>query len=404
MAIAEKTTTKRFSLAVHDLPPGAVHDEVEKVQKFLRHYGYLSGPVEKKRLDDATQAALRLFQARMKIPVTGTLDPVTAKTMEMPRCGVPDLPKRRTASGDFVLSGCSYEARFRFLTFAFLNGTGDLAGDQENAPVRRAFNTWQNEIPIDFREVGPANNPNVPISWAVGDHGDGFPFDGAGNVLADAFFPPPCGGARAGSCHFDDAELWALSDGFNQFDIETVALHEIGHLLGLDHSTVPGSVMFPTYNGERRTLSADDLAGIRQLYGRRGPQMVVTVHLQDIGDAFFRENEYAGTREQSRRLEGFQLTMSPVPNLGLRYMAHLQDIGDLPFVNEGTFVGTRGQDRRLEGFAIELTGSAAPSFNVVYMAHLEGTGDTPFSRNGQFCGTRGESRRVEGILVRVEPK
>jgi uncharacterized protein YjdB len=88
----------------------------------------------------------------------------------------------------------------------------------------------------------------------------------------------------------------------------------------------------------------------------------------------------------------------------MQYMAHLQDIGDVPFVNAGKFVGTRGQSRRLEGFAIRLTGAAATRFNVVYMAHLQDIGDTVFSKNGEFCGTRGQSRRVEGILVRIEAK
>ena len=220
-----------------------------------------------------------------------------------------------------------------------------------------------------------------------------------------AFFPPPCGGPNSGKLHFDDAETWRLQAAPGVFDVETVALHEIGHLLGLDHSTVPGAVMFPTYSGARRALSADDIAGIRSLYGRRGPALIVLVHLEGFGDRRFRDNEFAGTRGQSRRLEGFQINFNPpVPNLGMRYMAHLQNIGDVPFVNAGQFVGTRGQSRRLEGFAIELTGSAAANFNVFYMAHLQGIGDTPFFQNGQFCGTRGQSRRVEGILVRVEPR
>jgi len=135
------------------------------------------------------------------------------------------------------------------------------------------------------------------------------------------------------------------------------------------------------------------------------PTLEVLVHLQGIGDLAFRDNEFAGTRGQSRRLEGFQLQISPpVAGLSMRYMAHLQGIGDVPFVNEGQFVGTRGQCRRLEGFAIELTGPVAANFDVVYMAHLQGTGDTGIFRNGQFCGTRGQSRRVEGILVRVKPR
>jgi hypothetical protein len=111
--------------------------------------------------------------------------------------------------------------------------------------------------------------------------------------------------------HFDDAELWALAAGARQFDTETVALHEIGHLLGLDHSTVPRSVMFPTYGGARRALSQDDIAGIRSLYGRRGPGLDVLVHLQNLGDLGFRDNEFAGTRGQSLRPEGLQLQISP---------------------------------------------------------------------------------------------
>jgi hypothetical protein len=137
---------------------------------------------------------------------------------------------------------------------------------------------------------------------------------------------------------------------------------------------------------------------------RREIGIQVVVHLQDIGDQSFRNNEFAGTRGESRRLEGFQLRIDPpVEGLSLRYMAHLQDIGDVPFVNEGELVGTSGESRRLEGFAIELTGPAADKYDVLYMAHVEGIGDTGFFKNGEFCGTRGESRRIEGILVRIVP-
>jgi hypothetical protein len=58
---------------------------------------------------------------------------------------------------------------------------------------------------------------------------------------------------------------WA-DDGVSDFDVETVFLHENGHVLGLGHSPVVGAVMEATYAGVRDTLHQDDEDGIAFLY------------------------------------------------------------------------------------------------------------------------------------------
>ncbi|MEB3830141.1 hypothetical protein [Phormidium sp. CCY1219] len=131
----------------------------------------------------------------------------------------------------------------------------------------------------------------------------------------------------------------------------------------------------------------------------------VLAHIEREGDRIFRENQFAGTRGQAQRLEGFAIHIDPpIPGLGLRYMAYLQGMGDTPWMSEGEFVGTRGIGRRIEGFAIALTGDAKAEYSVYYRAHIENVGDTPEAANGEFCGFRGKQLRVEGMKVRIEPK
>jgi len=51
-------------------------------------------------------------------------------------------------------------------------------------------------------------------------------------------------------------------------DLQAVATHEIGHLLGLDHTPLASAVMFPIAagNGLSGTLTADDMIGVSTLY------------------------------------------------------------------------------------------------------------------------------------------
>jgi hypothetical protein len=156
------------------------------------------------------------------------------------------------------------------ITYAFTGGTAQLSGDTEFEVIDRAFALWDAQIPLSITRIADPSTADIVISWEVGDHGDGDPFDGPGDVLAHASFPNPYDKSQV-FLHFDDEERWVDSASQN-VDLETVAAHEIGHTLGLAHSDDPNALMFPSYSGPHRSLDQDDIAGIQSIYGASSGQ------------------------------------------------------------------------------------------------------------------------------------
>jgi hypothetical protein len=131
--------------------------------------------------------------------------------------------------------------------------------------VERAFQVWASYANVGFSpgQVQGAVR-SIDILFASGAHGDSYPFDGPGRVLAHTFYPAPLNGEPiAGDMHFDADENWHSG---TTVDLFSVALHETGHALGLGHSSNPGAVMYPYYRMQTG-LTSDDIAGIQALYG-----------------------------------------------------------------------------------------------------------------------------------------
>lgn len=249
------------------IKPGELHVDLEDVQNYLQHYGYVDAGsgCQRGRLCPQTTKALTRFQTFNRMSITGEFDSSTRDEMAKPRCGVPDFSEL-----EFRTIGAWDRKE---LTYAFGPMTEQAVGSSAaQAAVRRAIATWQSAgVGLQLSEVTFADNPDIRVEWrpaADPDHSM------VGGTLAHADFPPGFSIiTRPGlplPVHFDDVEhTW--SDGIESgaFDIETVALHEFGHILGLLHTNVPGAVMFPSIGpaSENRSLQTDDLNALRALYG-----------------------------------------------------------------------------------------------------------------------------------------
>ena len=86
------------------------------------------------------------------------------------------------------------------------------------------------------------------------------------NQLAFTFYPPPYnGGTDAGDIFFNTDQSWQTNG--SNWDLETVAIHEFGHALGMAHSTVNTAEMYAYYTYTGQQLSTDDIQGIQAIYG-----------------------------------------------------------------------------------------------------------------------------------------
>lgn len=172
----------------------------------------------------------------------------------------------------------------------FVTDRGDngVSSSQFQQAIRRAFDTWQAEPAIDiaFNFVGftgaePFDDDGMNVLGFQAEPdlervlgATGFTIDNTtGRILeSDIFF----------NSIFD----WTVASNgeSGRFDLESTAVHEIGHMIGLGHSAIGETeltdgrrrviakqavmfpIAFPTGNTSDRRLKADDIAGGADIY------------------------------------------------------------------------------------------------------------------------------------------
>lgn len=111
---------------------------------------------------------------------------------------------------------------------------------------------------------------------------------------------------------------------------------------------------------------------------------------------------YNGKADVKEKKVPKQPITKPKNNNGVKYHAHVQNLGDLPKVRDGQTAGTEGNNIQLE--AVILDG-LPKGWEIEAQAHIQSKGWRKFAgiKDGVTClvGTKGEKLRLEALGFRV---
>ncbi len=133
---------------------------------------------------------------------------------------------------------------------------------------QKAAAAWQIASNVNLVQVSDDGSPLGVSGYQQGDPRFGdiriSAIPQSNGTLAISLLPPPInGGTEAGDVIFNSNMNWQIN---TTFDIQSVAIHEFGHSLGLGHTSITSAVMYAAYTGVKQKLTTDDFNGIQAVW------------------------------------------------------------------------------------------------------------------------------------------